>query len=81
MDIAAIDKWDDYTKARDEMFRFTHTTTCPWTVVRANDQRRARLEAIRVVLAAIDYKNKDSDVVGEPDPLVVSTGADILDPA
>ena len=81
MDIAAIDKWDDYTQARVEMFRFTHTTTCPWTVVRANDQRRARLEAIRVVLAAIDYKGKNGDVVGQPDPLIVGTGDDFLDPS
>ncbi|MGI9424141.1 MAG: polyphosphate kinase 2 [Hyphomicrobiaceae bacterium] len=76
MDLAAIGKWDAYTDAYDEMFRFTHTTTCPWTVIKANDQRRARLEAMRVVLSNIDYANKDSDVVGAPDSKIVDTGED-----
>ena len=74
MDLAAIEKWDAYTEAQSDLFRFTHTTTCPWTVVRANDQRRARLEAIRSVLATIDYDNKDADVVGVPDPQIVGSG-------
>ena len=58
IDRAAIGKWDDYTKAKEEMFRFTHTATSPWTVIRANDKRRARLEVIRTVLAALDYEGK-----------------------
>ena len=57
IDLAALTRYDDYTKAQIEMFRFTHTTTAPWTVIRANDQRRARLESIRVVLSAIDYED------------------------
>ncbi|MEW5963665.1 MAG: polyphosphate kinase 2 [Pseudomonadota bacterium] len=73
IDLAAIAKWDEYTKAKDEMFRFTHTAVAPWTVVRANDQRRARLEAIRVVLSAIDYPDKDVDIVGKPDPKIVGS--------
>jgi hypothetical protein len=60
------------------MFHFTHTPTSPWTVVRANDQRRARLEAIRVVLSAIDYEGKDEDVVGSPDPLIVGATPELL---
>jgi len=78
IDLAAIDKWDDYSRAQADIFRFTHTPTSPWTVIRANDQRRARLEAIRVVLAAIDYKGKDKTVVGSPDPHIVRSGADFL---
>jgi polyphosphate kinase 2 len=74
IDLAAIAKWDDYTKAKDDMFRFTHTAVAPWTVVRANDQRRARLEAIRVVLSAMDYPDKDQKIVRAPDPRIV--GAD-----
>jgi polyphosphate kinase len=74
IDIAAIEKWDDYSHAQVEMFRFTHTAACPWTVVRANDQRRARLEAIRTVLSAIDYKGKSDKKVGKPDPLIVGIG-------
>ena len=74
MDLAAIEKWDAYTEAQHEMFRFTHTSVCPWTVIRANDQRRARLEAMRVVLSAIDYSGKDERVVGTPDPSIVGSG-------
>ena len=76
--MAAIAKWDDYTRAQVEMFRYTHTTSCPWTVVRANDQRRARLETIRTVLSALDYKGKDRKLVGKPDPLIVGSGPEFF---
>ena len=62
----------------NEMFRYTHTASCPWTVVRANDQRRARLETIRAVLNLLDYKDKDASVVRAPDPLIVGPGPDLL---
>jgi polyphosphate kinase len=78
IDIAAIEKWDDYSRAQTEMFRYTHTASCPWTVVRANDQRRARLEAIRTVLCSLDYRGKDTKLVGTPDPAIVGSGADFL---
>src|ERR1700704_6620324 len=52
IDLAAIDKWDAYSEAQRDIFRFTHTVVAPWTVIRANDQRRARLESIRTVLSA-----------------------------
>lgn len=78
MDLAAIDRWNCYTEAQEEMFHFTHTTTCPWTVVRANDQRRARLEAIRVILAAIDYPEKDIVLVGQPDSAIVGSGNELF---
>ncbi|MFM1814516.1 MAG: hypothetical protein RLZ98_1211 [Pseudomonadota bacterium] len=79
MDLAAIQKWDDYTAAQWDIFHFTHTPTCPWTVIRANDQRRARLEAIRHVLIAIDYEGKDEDVVGRADANVIGTGTEYFD--
>jgi polyphosphate kinase len=78
VDLAAIAKWDDYTHAQTEMFRYTHTASCPWTVVRANDQRRARLEAIRTVLSALDYAGKDRKAVGKPNPLIVGSGPAFL---
>jgi polyphosphate kinase 2 (PPK2 family) len=80
IDLAAIAKWDDYTKAQRDIFRFTHTAAAPWTVVRANDQRRARLESIRTVLFAMSYEGKDERVVGKPDPLIVSAGPEHFDP-
>lgn len=74
IDMQAISKWDDYTEARDEMFRFTHTATSPWTVIDANDKRRARLESIKCILRAVDYAGKDAAVIGEADEKIVSNG-------
>jgi polyphosphate kinase 2 len=78
IDLGAIGKWDAYTKAKEEMFRFTHTATSPWTVIRANDKRRTRLEAIRFVLAAMTYDGKDKKAVGEPDAKIVGSGPDFF---
>ena len=78
IDLAAMAKWDDYTKAQHELFRFTHTTSCPWTVVRANDQRRARLEVLRVILSASDYADKDATAIGTPDPKIVGSGPEFF---
>jgi polyphosphate kinase len=79
-DLASIPKWDAYTEARREMFHFTHTATCPWTVVRANDQRRARLESIRHILSSMDYANKDKKTVGKPDNKIITNDpADFFD--
>ena len=70
-DLASLDKWDAYTQAKEAMFFYTDTTDSPWTVIKSNDKKRARLEAMRVVLSTIDYPGKDADVVGVPDPLLV----------
>jgi len=78
IDLAAIEKWDDYTEAQHDIFRFTHTAIAPWTAVRANDQRRARLEAIRTVLSEMSYEGKDDSVVGRPDPLIVGEGPEFF---
>jgi len=78
IDLAALGKWDDYTKARDDMFRFTHTAASPWTVIRGNDQRRTRLEVIRLVLTALDYEGKDKKAIGEIDTKIVGSGSEFL---
>jgi polyphosphate kinase len=78
IDLAAIEKWDDYSGAEAEMFRFTHTADCPWTIVHANDQRRARLECMRVVLSVLDYEGKDKKVATAPDPNIVGQGPEFL---
>jgi polyphosphate kinase 2 len=70
-DMESLDKWDDYTAAKAEMFAATDTDAAPWIVVKSNDKKRARINAMRYVLAQFDYDDKDSDVVGEPDPLIV----------
>jgi polyphosphate kinase len=71
MDLASLDKWDVYTDAKEAMFRNTHTADAPWTVVRSNDKKRGRLEAMRFILHSIDYADKDEAVIGEPDPTIV----------
>ncbi len=82
MDIAGIEKWDDYTKARDLMFERTHSEHAPWTVVLANDKRRARLSVIRRLLLSIPYEGRDMEVIGEEDGAVISApGEDGKGPA
>lgn len=74
MDIAGITRWDDYTKARDLMMKETHTDHAPWTVIRSNDKRRARIEAVRHVLLALDYTGRNLDLIGKPDSKVIGSG-------
>jgi polyphosphate kinase 2 len=71
IDLASLDKWDDYTEAKESMFFYTDVADAPWTVVKSNDKKRARLEAMRYVLSQLDYEDKDESVVGLPDPLIV----------
>jgi polyphosphate kinase len=70
-DLASLDKWDSYTAAKEDMFAWTDTEMTPWTVVKSNDKKRARVNAMRHVLSKFDYDNKDHEVVGRPDPLIV----------
>jgi polyphosphate kinase 2 len=71
MDMKSLDKWDDYTRAKEEMFSATDTDLAPWIVVKSNDKKRARINAMRYVLAKNEYDEKDAELVGEPDPLIV----------
>jgi len=79
MDLASLDKWDDYTEAKEAMFFYTDTADAPWTVVKSNDKKRARLEAMRHVLGRFEYDNKDPEVVGTPDPLIVGPASLAVD--
>ena len=78
IDIKALGKWDDYTKVRDQMFAATHTKQAPWTIVRSNDKRRARLNAIRHVLTKLDYAGKDTMLIGKIDRLILGQGPEFL---
>ena len=71
IDLASLDKWDDYTKAKEAMFFHTDTADAPWTVVKSDCKKRARLNALRYVLHRMSYTNKDLDRVGALDPLLV----------
>lgn len=79
MDLASLDRWDDYTAAKVAMFRATDTDHAPWTVVKSNDKKRARVEAMRSVLARFDYDDKDQEVVGAPDPRIIGAAAGLLE--
>jgi polyphosphate kinase 2 len=74
MDLESLDRWDDYTEAKEAMFFYTDTADAPWTTIRSNDKKRARIEAMRHVLTMLPYDDKDVDVVGTPDPLIVGLG-------
>lgn len=71
IDVASLDKWDDYTKAKEAMFFYTDTADSPWTVVKSDCKKRARLNAMRYVLHKLPYTNKDLDRIGPLDPLLV----------
>ncbi|MGW7056011.1 polyphosphate kinase 2 [Streptomyces sp. NPDC054887] len=79
-DVASLDRWDDYTAAKVDMFRATDTSFAPWTVVKSNDKRRGRLEAMRSLLSRFDYVSKDAEAVGKPDPLIVGAADTLLEP-
>ncbi|WP_163270601.1 polyphosphate kinase 2 [Chelativorans alearense] len=78
VDLAAMEKWDDFTRMRDLMIERTHTDYAPWTVVLANDKRRARLGVIRHMLAALSYPGRDVEAIGEEDKNVVGAGPSFL---
>ena len=71
IDLASLDKWDDYTKAKEAMFFYTDTADSPWTVVKSDCKKRARLNALRYVLHKLPYTNKDIERIGPLDPLLV----------
>ena len=71
IDLASLDKWDDYTKAKEAMFFHTDTADAPWTVIKSDCKKRARLNALRYILHKLPYANKDLDHIGALDPLLV----------
>ena len=71
IDLASLDKWKDYTKAKEAMFHFTDTADAPWTVIKSNCKKRARLNAMRFVLHSLPYAHKDVNRIGPLDPLLV----------
>ncbi|SET83049.1 polyphosphate kinase 2 [Oceanicella actignis] len=70
IDVESLGRWNDYTDAIREMFGRTHIAAAPWTVVRADDKRRARLEIMRAILSAVDYEGRDPGAIGRRDPAI-----------
>ena len=71
IDLASLDKWDEYTRAKEAMFAATDTDACPWIVIKSDDKKRARLNAMRFILNSFDYADKDAAVIGQVDQLLV----------
>ncbi len=69
--MASLDKWDDYTRAKEDMFLSTDTVAAPWTVIKSDDKKRARLNAMRYVLHSLPYTGKDAAAIGPIDPLIL----------
>ncbi len=79
MDLASLDKWDAYTEAKEAMFFYTDTADAPWTVIKSNDKKRARIATLHHILHSLDYADKDTDLVGSPDPLIVGPAASVYE--
>ncbi len=77
IDLASLDKWDAYTEAKEAMFFYTDTADAPWTVIKSDDKKRARINAMRFVLNSLPYPNKNPDILLTPDPLIVGNARDI----
>jgi len=71
VDLASLDKWEDYTRAKEAMFFHTDTADSPWTVIKSDDKKRARLNAMRYVLHSLPYTGKDAERIGRVDDLIV----------
>jgi polyphosphate kinase 2 len=78
-DLASLGRWDNYTLAKEAMFRRTDTPLAPWTVVKSNDKKRARIGAMRFVLNQFDYPRRDAAIVGVPDPLIVGPPSEVYE--
>jgi polyphosphate kinase 2 (PPK2 family) len=78
IDRAAIDRFDEYTQARNSMLVHSDSRDAPWTIVNSNEKRRARLEAIRHIASQLPYHGKDETIAHAPDPRVVQPAADVI---
>jgi len=78
VDKASVGLWHEYTRAKEAMFFYTDTADCPWTIVKSDDKKRARLNCMQHFLDALDYPEKDHEVVGPPDPLIVGAPSQVI---
>ncbi|MEO9530602.1 polyphosphate kinase 2 [Roseibium sp.] len=78
IDKASLDKWDDYTEAKEAMFFYTDTADAPWTVIKSDDKKRARLNCLEHFLNFLPYPDKDTRIVGNPDPLIVGSSQHVI---
>jgi polyphosphate kinase 2 len=79
IDLASLDKWSEYTQAKEEMFFHTDTADAPWTVIRSDDKKLARVNCMRFLLNTLPYEGCDLSVVGKPDPRIVGPARELLE--
>ncbi len=79
IDLQSLDKWDEYTEAKEAMFFYTDTADAPWTVIKSDDKKRARINCMRDFLSRLDYPDKDEEVVGSPDPLIAGPASQVYE--
>jgi len=79
VDLASLDKWTEYTRAKEAMFHHTDIPESPWIVVKSDCKKRARLNSMRFVLQRMDYKGKDDEKIGPVDPLLVGRASAVYD--
>lgn len=78
IDRKSLDKWDDYTEAKEAMFFYSDTADAPWTIVKSDDKKRARLNCMKHFLSSLDYPKKNRQVVGHPDPLLIGSSRHVI---
>jgi len=78
IDRESLSKWDDYTEAKEAMFFYTDTADAPWTIIKSDDKKRARLNCMMHFLASLPYPGKDTHLVHSADPLIVGSSADVI---
>ena len=78
IDLASLDKWDEYTRAKEAMFFYTDTADAPWTVIKSDDKKRARLATMQAFLSGLPYPDKDLSVVTGPDPLIAGPASRVV---
>jgi len=78
VDKASIGLWHEYTRAKEAMFFYTDTASCPWTIIKSDDKKRARLNCMQHFLSRLDYPDKNPDVVTGPDPLIVGSPSQVI---
>ena len=78
VDLASLDKWDGYTEAKEAMFFYTDTNDAPWTVIKSDDKKRARVACLLHFLSKMPYPDKNTDVVTAPDPLILGPATQVV---
>lgn len=81
IDIESLGRWDDYTRAKESMFFYTDTADAPWTVVKSDDKKRARINCLRHFLHSLDYSDKDPGIAYTPDEKIVMSASEIFEKA